>query len=49
SGERVGKDSLRVDTYGSLDELNSFFGCSKIPLSKRKSKRDSVFAPKSTL
>ena len=26
SGEKVGKDSLRVDAYGSLDELNSFLG-----------------------
>jgi len=29
SGERVGKDSLRVDTYGSLDELNSFLGVAR--------------------
>jgi cob(I)alamin adenosyltransferase len=29
SGERVSKDSLRVDTYGSLDELNSFLGVAR--------------------
>ena len=29
SGERVGKDSLRVDTYGSLDELNSVLGVAR--------------------
>ena len=26
SGERVGKDDLRVDVYGTLDELNAFLG-----------------------
>ncbi len=26
SGERVAKDDLRVDAYGSLDELSSFLG-----------------------
>ena len=33
NGERVGKDSLRIDTYGTADELNSFVGLlrSKLP------------------
>ncbi len=26
SGERVGKDDLRVECYGTIDELNSFLG-----------------------
>ncbi|WP_304223910.1 cob(I)yrinic acid a,c-diamide adenosyltransferase [Gracilinema caldarium] len=26
SGERVGKDSLRVECYGTIDELNAFLG-----------------------
>ena len=26
SGERVGKDELRVECYGTIDELNSFLG-----------------------
>lgn len=26
SGERVGKDSLRVESYGTIDELNAFLG-----------------------
>lgn len=26
SGERVGKDDLRVECYGTVDELNSFLG-----------------------
>ncbi|BBE31640.1 ATP:cob(I)alamin adenosyltransferase [Tepiditoga spiralis] len=26
SGERISKDDLRVDTYGTIDELNSFLG-----------------------
>ncbi|MBI3111607.1 MAG: cob(I)yrinic acid a,c-diamide adenosyltransferase [Ignavibacteriales bacterium] len=25
-GERVGKDALRIDTYGTVDELNSLLG-----------------------
>lgn len=25
-GERVSKDSLRIDSYGTIDELNSFIG-----------------------
>ena len=25
-GERVSKDSLRIETYGTIDELNSFLG-----------------------
>jgi ATP:cob(I)alamin adenosyltransferase len=29
SGERVGKDSLRVDCYGTVDELNSFLSDAK--------------------
>ncbi|MFA6507328.1 MAG: cob(I)yrinic acid a,c-diamide adenosyltransferase [Treponemataceae bacterium] len=26
SGERIGKDELRVECYGTIDELNSFLG-----------------------
>ncbi|AEJ18356.1 cob(I)yrinic acid a,c-diamide adenosyltransferase [Gracilinema caldarium] len=26
SGERIGKDSLRVECYGTVDELNAFLG-----------------------
>lgn len=26
SGERISKDDLRVETYGTIDELNSFLG-----------------------
>lgn len=26
SGERISKDSLRIETYGTVDELNSFVG-----------------------
>ena len=26
SGERLGKDDLRVESYGTIDELNSFLG-----------------------
>jgi len=26
SGERIGKDELRVESYGTIDELNSFLG-----------------------
>lgn len=29
SGERVDKDSLRVEAYGTVDELNSFLGEAK--------------------
>ncbi|MFO0974475.1 MAG: cob(I)yrinic acid a,c-diamide adenosyltransferase [Phycisphaerae bacterium] len=27
SGARVGKDDLRIDTYGTVDELNAVLGC----------------------
>jgi cob(I)alamin adenosyltransferase len=27
-GERVSKDSIRISAYGTIDELNSFIGCS---------------------
>ena len=27
AGQRVAKDSLRVETYGTVDELNSHIGC----------------------
>lgn len=29
SGERVNKDNIRVEAYGTMDELNSFLGDSK--------------------
>lgn len=29
TGERIDKDSIRVETYGTLDELNSFLGVAK--------------------
>ena len=40
SGKRVYKDDLRVETYGTLDELNSVIGLalSKIPKSNKKNK-----------
>ncbi len=34
SGRRVGKDSLRVDAYGSVDELNSHIGLARASLPK---------------
>jgi ATP:cob(I)alamin adenosyltransferase len=37
SGSRVWKDSLRVDTYGTIDELNSYIGviCASMNVSSR--------------
>ena len=29
SGERVDKDSLRVETYGTIDEMNSALGMAR--------------------
>lgn len=29
SGERIGKDELRVECYGTVDELNSFLGLAR--------------------
>lgn len=29
SGERIGKDELRVESYGTIDELNSFLGAAR--------------------
>jgi cob(I)alamin adenosyltransferase len=29
-GQRVGKDSLRIDCYGTVDELNSFVGMARL-------------------
>ena len=29
SGERVSKDNIRVEAYGTIDELNSFLGDAK--------------------
>jgi len=29
SGERIGKDELRVEAYGTIDELNSFLGAAR--------------------
>jgi len=33
-GKRVSKDHIRVDTYGTFDELNSFIGLSRASLDK---------------
>jgi cob(I)alamin adenosyltransferase len=29
-GQRVAKDSLRIETYGTVDELNSFLGAARV-------------------
>ena len=29
-GERVSKDSLRIEAYGTIDELNAFIGFAEI-------------------
>lgn len=29
-GQRVGKDALRIDCYGSVDELNAFVGAARV-------------------
>jgi ATP:cob(I)alamin adenosyltransferase len=39
SGERVSKDDIRVEAYGTLDELCSFLGLSKSLIKNRKAKR----------
>jgi len=39
SGEKVSKDDLRVETYGTLDELCSFLGLSKSLIKERKLKK----------
>ena len=31
-GERVSKDSLRIETYGTVDELNSFIGLAVVEI-----------------
>ena len=31
-GERVSKDSLRIETYGTVDELNSFIGLALVEI-----------------
>ena len=33
-GERVSKDSLRIETYGTIDELNSFLGLAIIEVAE---------------
>jgi cob(I)alamin adenosyltransferase len=38
SGSRIWKDSLRVETYGTIDELNSYLGISVALLSEGKEK-----------
>ena len=35
SGERLAKDSLRIETYGAVDELNSRVGSAIICLNDR--------------
>lgn len=38
SGERVGKDELRVECYGTVDELNSFLGEARHALKTEKAR-----------
>lgn len=35
-GKRVGKDSLRIEAYGTVDELNSLLGYAKTSLQSKK-------------
>ena len=30
-GQRIAKDSLRIEAYGTVDELNSVVGCASPP------------------
>jgi len=39
-GQRVSKDDLRVETYGTVDELNSAIGLLRASLSERKQGAD---------
>lgn len=41
-GKTVGKDSLRVDTYGTMDELNSFLGIVIAELSEKNVKNNLI-------
>ncbi|HPV63510.1 MAG TPA: ATP:cob(I)alamin adenosyltransferase, partial [Fervidobacterium sp.] len=38
NGERVLKDSIRVQAYGTVDELNSFLGLAKHHLPEKEKK-----------
>ncbi len=31
-GQRTGKDDLRIEAYGTVDELNAFLGCARVTL-----------------
>src|SRR5437016_11705183 len=33
-GQRVAKDSLRIEAYGTVDELNSFLGLARITVTE---------------
>ncbi len=37
-GKRVGKDDLRIDTYGTVDELNSFIGVLHSSIAQQETK-----------
>lgn len=33
-GQRTAKDDLRIEAYGTVDELNAFLGCARVTLSE---------------
>jgi cob(I)alamin adenosyltransferase len=48
TGERIDKDSLRVEAYGTVDEINSALGLARVSCSKSSSK-DIIFSVQKTL
>ena len=41
-GQRVGKDTLRIDCYGTVDELNSFVGMARLSATEQLATADLV-------
>ncbi len=39
-GQRTGKDDLRIDCYGTVDELNACLGCVRVTLAELGASRD---------
>jgi cob(I)alamin adenosyltransferase len=48
-GQRVGKDTLRIEAYGTVDELNSFVGLVRTSLEERVVEHQEFLAFASTL
>ena len=48
-GARVSKDDIRIEAYGTLDELNSFIGALISSMDYKRPKRDFDRGPKSII